>query len=109
MANDDMIHDVEDMRKLFEILTEQVPRLMESITKVLYGAQEGEKFGQSVAAFYKSLKTAGMTNQEAFELTKEYMSTLSLGGLLKMIVGSQGGKDSMIREKIRHEMEEDEK
>ena len=108
MANDDMIHDVEDMRKLFEILTEQVHRLLESITKVLYGAQEGDKFGQSVAAFYKSLKTAGMTNQEAFELTKEYMSTLSLGGLLKMIVGSQAGGEGM-REKIRHEMEEDEK
>lgn len=109
MANDDMIRNVEDMRKLFEILTEQVPRLLESMTKVLYGAQEGERFGQSVAAFYKSLRAAGMTNQEAFELTKEYMSTLSLGGLLKMIVGSQTGGEGMIREKIRHEMEEDER
>jgi hypothetical protein len=93
MANDDMIRSVEDLRNLFEILTEQVPRLLESMTKVLYGAEEGERFGQSVAAFYKSLRSAGMTNQEAFELTKEYMSTLSLGGLLKMIVGSQSGKD----------------
>ncbi|HEY3421221.1 MAG TPA: hypothetical protein VGK23_11785 [Methanomassiliicoccales archaeon] len=109
MANDDMIRNVEDMRKLFEILTEQVPRLMESMTKVLYGAQEGERFGQSVAAFYKSLRAAGMTNQESFELTKEYMSTLSLGGLLKMIVGSQGGKEGAIGEKFRHEMEECEK
>ena len=109
MANDDMIHNVEDMRKLFEILTEQVPRLMESMTKVLYGAQEGERFGQSVAAFYKSLRAAGMTNQEAFELTKEYMSTLSLGGLLKMIVGSQRGGEGMIREKVRQEMDEGEK
>jgi hypothetical protein len=109
MANDDMIHDVEDMRKLFEILTEQVPKLLESVTKVLYGAQEGEKFGQSVAAFYKSLRAAGMTNQEAFELTKEYMSTLSLGGMLKMLMGSPGGGEGMIREKMRHGMEEDEK
>ena len=108
MANDDMIHNVEDMRKLFEILTEQVPKLLESITKVLYGAQEGERFGQAVAAFYKSLKAAGMSNGEAFELTREYMSTLSLGGLLKMIADSQNGGDG-IRDRVRHEMDEDEK
>jgi hypothetical protein len=108
MANDDMIRNVEDMRKLFEILTEQVPRLMESMTKVLYGAAEGERFGQSVAAFYKSLRAAGMNDREAFELTKEYMSTLSLGGLLKMIVGAQTG-DGSIRDKVRREMEEDDK
>jgi hypothetical protein len=106
MANDDMIKSVEDMRKLFEILTEQVPKLLESITKVLYGAQEGEKFGMAVAAFYKSLKAAGMSNQEAFELTREYMSTLSLGGLLKMIVGSQNGGEGF-REGFRHETDED--
>ncbi|OPY34155.1 MAG: hypothetical protein A4E32_00425 [Methanomassiliicoccales archaeon PtaU1.Bin124] len=79
--------DVEDMRQIFSILSEQLPRLLESVTKVLYNAQEGEKFGASVAGFYKSLKAAGMSNQEAFELTKEYMSSLSLGGLLKMVAG----------------------
>ena len=79
--------DVEDMRQIFTILSEQLPRLLESVTKVLYNAQEGEKFGASVAGFYKSLKAAGMSNQEAFELTKEYMSSLSLGGLLKMVAG----------------------
>lgn len=91
MANDDMIHDVEGMRKPFEILTKQVPRLMESITKVLYGTKEGERFGQSATAFYKSLRAAGMTNHEAIELMKEYMSTLSFGGLLEMTVVSQAG------------------
>ena len=85
-----------------------MPRLLESITKGYMGLRKGRGFGQSVAAFYKSLKAAGMTNQEAFELTKEYMSTLSLGGLLKMIVGSQTKGEGM-RDKIRHEMEEDDK
>jgi hypothetical protein len=84
--------DVEDLRQIFSILSEQLPKLLESVTKVLYNAQEGEKFGASVAGFYKSLKAAGMSNQEAFELTKEYMSTLSLGGLLKMVMG--GGPES---------------
>jgi hypothetical protein len=103
-------NDVDDLREIFQILSEQVPKLLEAVTKVLYNAQEGEKFGQSVAGFYKALKAAGMTNAEAFELTKEYMSTLSLGGLLKMVMGGSGGKDDIggtIKDKIRREIEDD--
>jgi len=98
MSDDDM-KDVQQMREIFEILSEKVPTLLESVTKVLYNAQEGEKFGQSVAAFYKSLKSAGMSNEEAFELTKEYMSTVSLGGLLKSVV--KGGNYNEAGDKDR--------
>lgn len=99
----------EELRAIFEILSEQVPKLLEAVTKVLYNAQEGEKFGASVAAFYKSLRAAGMSNQEAFELTKEYMSTVSLGGLLKMVMGSQqkSGMGRAIGDEIRKEMDQD--
>ena len=103
--------DVQNLREIFTILSDQLPKLLESVTKVLYNAQEGEKFGASVAGFYKSLKAAGMSNQEAFELTKEYMSSLSLGGLLKMVAGGTVKNDSgiraEIRKEIRKEMEED--
>ncbi|OPX57632.1 MAG: hypothetical protein A4E29_01743 [Methanomassiliicoccales archaeon PtaB.Bin134] len=85
MSNDDM-PDAEQLRDIFGVLTESVPKLLDSVTKVLYGAQEGTKFGESVAAFYKALKDAGMSNEQAFELTKDYMSNLSLGGMLKNVV-----------------------
>jgi hypothetical protein len=99
--------EVENLREIFQIMSEQLPKLLEAVTKVLYNATEGEKFGQSVAGFYKSLKAAGMSNVEAFELTKEYMSTLSLGGLMKMIMGGQGDGEvsSAIKGKIRREIE----
>ena len=93
MANNE-IPDAEQLKQMFQVLTESVPQLLESITKVLYGAQEGEKFGKSVASFYKTLKEGGMTNEQAFELTKEYMNNLSLGGMLKNIVagGAMGDR-----------------
>ncbi len=86
MTKDDM-PDAEQLKEIFGVLTESVPKLLDSVTKVLYGANEGTKFGESVAAFYKALKNAGMSNEQAFELTKDYMANLSLGGMLKNVVG----------------------
>ena len=40
-----------------------------------------------MAAFYKALRDAGMSSEQAYELTKDHMSNLSLGGMLKNIVG----------------------
>jgi len=92
MSDNDM-PDPEQLRQMFAVLSEQVPKLLDSVTKVLYGAQEGTKFGESVAAVYKALRDAGMSNEQAFELTKDYMSNLSLGGMLKNIVGGAAHKD----------------
>lgn len=99
----------QELREIFEVLAEQLPRLLEAVTKVLYNAQEGEKFGQSVAAFYKSLKAAGMTGQEAFELTKQYMDSLSPGGMLKNLVGGHQDDDigKAIKKRVAKEIEED--
>jgi len=85
--------DAEQLGQIFAVLSEHVPKLLDSVTKVLYGAQEGTKFGESVAAFYKALNDAGMSKDQAFELTKEYMSNLSLGGMLKNIVGGASKQD----------------
>jgi hypothetical protein len=85
MAENDNMPDAEKMRQIFAVLSDAVPELLEKITKVLYGAQEGEKFGMSVAAFYKALVAAGMSNEQAFALTKEYMNNISLGGMMKNV------------------------
>ena len=102
--------DAQELREIFEVLSEHVPRLLEAVTKVLYNAQEGEKFGQSVAGFYKSLKAAGMSGQEAFELTRQYMDTISLGGLLKNMMGGYGDDDDIgraIKKRVAKEIEEE--
>jgi len=45
MSDNDM-PDPEQLRQMFTVLSEQVPKLLDSVTKVLYGAQEGTKFGE---------------------------------------------------------------
>lgn len=85
--------DPEQLRQIFQVIGESVPELLDKITKILYSASEGERFGLSVAAFYKSLVAAGMTTQQSFELTKEYMSNVSLGGMLKNIFSGGLSRD----------------
>jgi hypothetical protein len=86
MANNEM-PDPEKLKEIMAVMKDTIPELLEKITKILYDAQEGEKFGTAVAKFYKALLDAGMTSEQAFALSKEYMNNASLGGMLKGVVG----------------------
>lgn len=69
----------DELRGIFKVLGEEVPGLLEKLTKILYGVKESEDFGKAVGNFYKALKEAGMSNEQAFELTQEYMGNLNVG------------------------------
>jgi hypothetical protein len=69
----------EELRGIFRVLGEEVPGLLEKLTKILYGVKESEDFGKAVGNFYKALKEAGMSNEQAFQLTQEYMGNLNIG------------------------------
>ena len=68
----------EELRGIFKVLGEEVPSLIEKLTKILYGVKESEDFGKAVGNFYKALKEAGMSNEQAFQLTQDYMANLNL-------------------------------
>jgi hypothetical protein len=69
----------EELKGIFKVLGEEVPGLLEKLTKILYGAKESEDLGKAVGNFYNTLKDAGMNNEQAFQLTQEYMGNLNLG------------------------------
>lgn len=113
----DELKDVKELKEVMKVLSETVPGLLESIAKVMYGAQEGERMGQAVASFYSALVKSGMSSEQAFKLTREYMSSMSLGGLIQGITkghrdeeGSPGGGTDdvgkAIKERIKRELEE---
>jgi hypothetical protein len=96
MAEQSEMPDPEQLKQIFQVFNEGIPEMLENITKILYSPQGGEKFGQSVAAFYKALTDAGMSKDQAFTLTKEYLSNVSLGGMLKNIFSGGVGKDMKV-------------
>jgi hypothetical protein len=94
MANNEM-PDAEELRKIMQTLSETVPGLLESLTKVIYGEKESTEFGKAVANFYKTLVDAGMSSDQAFRLTRDYMSNISLGNMMRGMsgMGESGRKE----------------
>jgi len=95
--------DPEQVKELLGLFSEKIPVLLNSLTDVLYGKASAEKYGQAVANFYRTLKDSGMTDEQAFRLTEQYMSSLNLGKMIAQAVGSGRGHrgDDENRREIR--------
>ncbi len=81
--------DPEKMKEMLELFSEKVPALLNSLTNAIYGKDASAKFGAAVADFYKTLKGSGMTDEQAFKLTEQYMSSLNLGGMIAKAIGKR--------------------
>jgi len=79
--------DPEKIREILDVVADRVPGLLKELSSVLYGPEQAKNFGVAVAIFYKELKAAGMTDEQAFELTRQYMSTLNIGGVFSKFAG----------------------
>ena len=76
-----------EMKEMLEVFSEKVPAILNSLTNAIYGKDASAKFGAAVADFYKTLKGSGMTDEQAFRLTEQYMSSLNIGGMIANAVG----------------------
>ncbi len=91
-----MGHDYEDPEQLKEILSvvsTEIPKLIESITKTMYNTENAENMAKSVAQFYKSMREAGMDDKRAFELTQDFMESFSVGGMMSKAFGGKSDFD----------------
>ena len=80
----------EEVKEILSVVAEKVPALLNSLADVLYGKGQAAKYGEAVAGFYKALKDSGMTDEQAYELTKQYMSAMNLGGMIGKAMGGEG-------------------
>ncbi len=92
--------DAEEVKEILTVVADKIPALLNSLADVLYGKEQSVKYGQAVAGFYKTLKESGMTDAQAYELTKGYMSAMNLGGMIGQAIGRGKGKDVDVGEAI---------
>ncbi len=105
----------QEVKEILEVVSVEIPKLLESISNVVYKAENAESMGKSIASFYKQMKEAGMTDEQAFEMTQKFMGSFSLGGMISQAlggVGKNGGRDweefgKRMKDKAHKESDED--
>jgi hypothetical protein len=85
--------DPENVKEIFAIFSEKLPGLLKGLTDSIYGKDASAKFGEAVANFYTTLKKSGMSDEQAFKLSEEYMSSLNLGQILGKAVSRHRGSE----------------
>ena len=77
--------NAQEVKEIMQVISVEVPKLLEAITNAIYDAKNAENFGKAVAEFYKQMKAAGMDDKQAYELTQKYMTNFSLGGMVGQV------------------------
>ena len=78
MHGNDEMPDAKTIEEILNVVSRKVPELLKELSGVLYSPEQAKQFSLAAATFYKELKAAGMTDEQAFELTNQYMSTMNI-------------------------------
>ena len=78
-------HNAQEVKEIMQVVSTEIPKLLEAITSAIYDSKNAENFGKAVAEFYKQMKAAGMDDKQAYELTQKYMTNFSLGGMVGQV------------------------
>ena len=105
--------DIEEFKEVMNTLENVVPAIIKGIADALYSGSSAEEFGKQVANFYKEMVNAGMDKDMAYELTKKFMESRDISGVIKKIL-SQGNWSDWVKknpeklgEEIREEVEKE--
>ena len=74
--------DPDKIKEILDVVSEKIPGLLKELSSLLYSPQSAKQYAEAAAIFYKELKKAGMTEDQAYELTSQYLSTLNLGNMM---------------------------
>ena len=69
----------QDAKEIGDILTEvsdKIPKMIGGIMSQFYSPEAGKNMGQAVGNFYKELIAAGIPEEEAKEMAKDYMISI---------------------------------
>jgi hypothetical protein len=74
--------DPEKIKEILDVVAEKIPGLLRELSSLLYSPKSAKQYAEAAATFYKQLKKAGMNDQQAFELTSQYLSSLNIGNMI---------------------------
>ena len=112
-------NDIKEFKEVMNTLKETVPEIIKGIVDAIYSGTSAEEFGKQVANFYKSMVDVGMDKEEAYELTKKFMESRDISGVIKKILSegnwgnlknsemNRGEIAEKVKEKVREEINQE--
>jgi hypothetical protein len=85
MSRHEEMPDPEKIKEILDVVGEKIPGLLRELSGLLYSPQSAKQYAEAAALFYKELIKAGMTAEQAYDLTSQYLSTLNLGNMMKNV------------------------
>ena len=85
MNKHDSMPDPEKIKEILDVVSEKIPGLLNKLSGLLYSPKSAKQYAEAAAIFYKELIKAGMTPEQAYELTSQYLSTLNLGKMMRNV------------------------
>ena len=70
------------IKEILDVVSEKIPGLLKELRELLYSPDSAKRYAEAAAIFYKELRKAGMSEEQAYELTTQYLSTLNLGKMM---------------------------
>lgn len=69
--------DAKEVAEIFETLSTKIPEMLNGILGSLFSPEAASNMGKAVAEFRKSLIEGGIPEEEAMEMTEDYLGTLT--------------------------------
>ncbi len=82
--------DIDKLKEVLNVVSTEIPKILDAISKTIYSPENAEKLGEQTAAFYKKLKDAGMSDEQAAKLTEAFMANFSIGKVIEQVIGPLG-------------------
>lgn len=82
--------DIDKLKEVLNIVSTEIPKILDAISKTIYSPENAERLGEQTAAFYKKLKEAGMNDEQAAKLTEAFMANFSIGKVIEQVIGPLG-------------------
>jgi len=69
--------DAAEVAEIFETLSSKIPEMLNGVLSSLFSVEAASNMGKAVAEFRKNLIEGGIPEEEAMEMTREYLGTLT--------------------------------
>ncbi len=88
-------NEAQEVEAMLDVVTKKIPEIFTTLRDVIYSKEAARGLGQSAASFFKELKEGGMNEEQAFELTRDYLAALkNIGNMGNMNFQKEKKKDS---------------